>query len=426
MFTRKKYRLLQKEMVVPNVAGWSSSKRLPVYRIQALCHIPKHGVRRGDIGGYVSSAETLSQDGSCWIGYNAAAMGNVQVRDDAYLGDKAVAICDFFNSIIVIEDSARVFDNAKITISKLVSEEENPKMVSRISGYTEIFGNAKISSLDEASGHVRIFDDANIHFALKVSGNAEVKGRAILHHGSTIMGKSVICDDAIIKKGAKVIDCTVRGKAQIGEDQKITGGDFHEEGVFMNPSKKKPNIIIIGQSSNRKVSTELPENTEVKTKVAKVWELFASVTNDIAAYETDIVKIIKYPVMTDRTDPHTLKMAKLRNKAERLSDSPADPEFEEAVSELEDAFLAAESNALKLSSTLLSEAEIKKTEKARDLLAIAADEGSSENEKKVSFKQAFKHLEGVITVPEVAMDTFRVKIGLKELNTLVKENGSDG
>ena len=416
MFTRKKYRLLQKEMIIPNTQGWNLNKRLTVYRIQALRHIPEHGVKRGDIGGYVSSLDTLSQDGSCWIGYDAAAMGNVQVRDDAYLGDKALVICDFSDSMLIVQDSARIFDNARVSVSKAAEDKEGPKMISRISGHTMIFGNAKVASLDEASGHVKVFDDAYIHLAAKLAGNVEVKGRALVNRAAVVIGKSVICDNAVINKSAKVIDCTVRGKAQIGEEQTVSGGDFHEEGIFMNPSKKIPKIII-GQTS---VAGDVSNGTislEVKTKVEKALDLFASITKDIASYETDIVKIIKYPVMTDRTDSHTLKMTKLHKKAERLSDSPNDPEFEEAVSELEDAFLAAESNALKLSSTLLSEAELKKTEKARDLLAIAADEGSSENERKVSFKQGFKQLEGVVTVPEAAVDAFRIKIGLKELES---------
>jgi carbonic anhydrase/acetyltransferase-like protein (isoleucine patch superfamily) len=413
MLTRKKYRLLQKEEVLPNTSGWNSSKKLAVHRIQALRNIPAHGVKRGDIGGYVTSLNTLSQDGSCWIGYHAAAMGNVEIRDDAYLGDKAIAICDFSDSMILIQDSARICDNARVTISKS-TDDESPSIISRISGQAMIFGNAKVSSVQEVSGHVRIFDDALISFAQKISGSVEVKGRAMIRKGVTAIGKSVISEDSVINEDAKIIDCIVRGKAQIGKKQTVSGGDFHEEGIFMSPSKEVPEIII-GQPSLSKGASTKPITLEVKTKAEKVLDLFAGITADIASYETDIVKIIKYPVMTDRTDPHTLKMTKLRKKAERLADSPADPEFEETVSELEDAFLAAESNALKLASTLLSEAELKKTEKARDLLAIAADEGSSENERKVSFKQAFKNLEGVIAVPEVAVDAFRIKIGFKEL-----------
>lgn len=77
--------------------------------------------------------------------------------------------------------------------------------------------------------------------------------------------------------------------------------------------------------------------------------------------------------------------------------------------------MAAESNAMKLSSSLLSGEELKKMDKAKDLLAIASNEASTEHEKKVSFQQAFKQLEGIIVVPEMAVDTFRAKIGLKEI-----------
>lgn len=412
MFTNKKYRLLKKELIIPNSPGWNSTRTMEVYRIQALRSIPSRGIKRGDVGGYVSSPETLSHGGTCWIGYNAAAIGHVQIFDDAYLGDRSLVLCSFTESVIIIKDSVRILDDAKISVAKPSADKENPKMVSRFSGNVSIFGNARISSLDEASGNVRIFENAHINLALKVSGDVEIKGRAVLHRSSTVIGKSSISGDAIIGKGAVVIDCTVTGKAQIGEEQTVSGGKFHEEVIFMSPKKEIPKITI-GEPVN--LIKSKPVTSKVKTKAEKAIELLEGIKKDIAAYETDIVKIIKYPVMTDRTDVNTMKMAKLLKKAERLSESPEDPDFEETVSDLEDAFLAAESNALKLAATLLSEADRKKTETAKSLLAIASDEGSSENEKKVSFKQAFKNLEGVIAVPEVAIDTFRMKIGLQEI-----------
>lgn len=414
MLTRKKYRLLAKEMVIPNSSGWNSTRKLEVYRIQALRSIPERGIKKGDLGGYVSSPDTLSQDGTCWIGYNASALGKVHVLDDAYIGDRALVLCDFSKSMLIVQESARIFDNAKVTIAKPKTDDDDPAMISRISGNSAIFGNARVASLNECSGNVRIFDEAHVHLAEKLSGNIEIKGRAVLHRAVHVTGQSTISEDAIINESAKVIDSKVSGKAQIGAKQTVSGGDFREEGIFMSPEKEIPKIVI-GSPVNLVKNSDEPISLEVKSKVTKVLELFASVKKDIASYETDIVKIIKYPVMTDRTDLNTLKMTKLLKKAERLVDSPADPEFEETVSDLEDAFLAAESNALKLAATLLSEADRKKTEKAKDLLAIAADEGSSENEKKVSFKQAFKNLEGVIAVPEVAIDTFRLKIGLQEI-----------
>lgn len=104
-------------------------------------------------------------------------------------------------------------------------------------------------------------------------------------------------------------------------------------------------------------------------------------------------------------------------KVQRLEVSPDTSEFRAAVISLEEAFMMAESNAEKIASSLLSDEEKKKTEKAKDLFRIASNEASSDHEKKVAFVQGFKQLEGIIAVPEVAVDTFRIKIGLKELES---------
>ena len=43
-----------------------------LHRIRALSDV-RPGVQKGDLGGYVQSAENLSQEGSCWIFDDAIA-----------------------------------------------------------------------------------------------------------------------------------------------------------------------------------------------------------------------------------------------------------------------------------------------------------------------------------------------------------------
>jgi hypothetical protein len=43
------------------------------------------------------------------------------------------------------------------------------------------------------------------------------------------------------------------------------------------------------------------------------------------------------------------------------------------------------------------------------------DDAASENEKQVAFKQGLKQLEGIILVPENAIETFRVSAGIAQL-----------
>ena len=46
-------------------------------------------VKKGDKGGLVESESNLSQDGSCWVYYNARVYGNARVCDNARVYDRA-------------------------------------------------------------------------------------------------------------------------------------------------------------------------------------------------------------------------------------------------------------------------------------------------------------------------------------------------
>lgn len=420
---RKKYRLLKEEKIVPNIPGWSGAVRT-VYRIQALRDIPRYGVKRGDLGGLVSSKGVLSHEGACWIAYGAAVLRFVTVKDDAYIGGNVLVINDFTHKTMMIQDNAKITDGAKIYISKISGNE--PKNSTVVGGNSIICDNAHVLNLIRADGNIKISGNAKVEGG-RLSGNVEIYDNAVIKPGATISGSSKICGEAVIHDNATIDNCAVYGKAQIGQGEYISNNVFDKEGLFVS-AKKDVRKIIIGEESptafypkkNNVTETILakekkPISGKVKSKVEKLTDLFNEIKANIASYETDIVKIIKYPVMTDKTDMHTMKMFKLLKKVERLSETPEDPEFEESLSALEDAFMVAEANALKLASTLLTEAEQKKTKEARQMLAKASDEASTEHEKKIAFVQAFKKLEGVIAVPEVAVNTFRTRIGLQEI-----------
>ena len=80
-----------------------------LYRLVAEVDIPER-VKSGQYGGLVQGEWNLSQEGLCWIGFDAKVLGNAKVKDNAYihgnavLEDKAVALGD-----------AEVFENARMT-----------------------------------------------------------------------------------------------------------------------------------------------------------------------------------------------------------------------------------------------------------------------------------------------------------------------
>ena len=53
-----------------------------LHRIRALRDIPRYGVKKGDLGGFVESEENLSQSGDCWVAYTAVVRGHAVVSSD--------------------------------------------------------------------------------------------------------------------------------------------------------------------------------------------------------------------------------------------------------------------------------------------------------------------------------------------------------
>lgn len=421
--TQKKYKLLRAGSM-PIHRTSTPYKNLRFYRIQALRDIPEHGVKKGDLGGYVTHRNNLSQEGSCWVGGEAQICGRVSITQNAYIGDKAVVSKYWF----VFSDSynpglLRISGNAKITGNALV---ESHRFNGAIGGYNkvidsnvQIFGNAFVQNVHHITEDAKIYGKAFLNATLSVSGTAEIFGDAVIGTNCKISGDSKIFDSAKLEEGAEVKDSVIAGGTQLFQNQRVVAGKINETTIGSTMES-----LETLDSTDLKTSLNTLEAIPEPSTSMITLQLFNDIQDSIASYETDIVKLIKYPAMVDKSIPETLALMVALTKAKRLLSYPESDEFRKAVEFLEEKFFIAESKATKMASTLLSDEEKKKTEKAKDLLRIASDEASSEHEKKVSFKQAFKQLEGVIAVPEIAVDTFRVKIGLKEIESLDSQKGS--
>lgn len=478
----QKYKLVRSRFPFSDYLSWDG-EHFTVYRIKALRDIPEHNVKKGDLGGFVSNKFNLSQTDSCWIASNAKVVGNVFITENAHIDNSAVVICPHEDYFIEISGDVSIRHSAMVSFDpKLVG---SPGNHSSITGKTIILGSAQVRNVNLIEGNVRIQDRCRITCASFITGDVTVAGKADIEGRVKLSGKTYITDNSIVEYGATVIDSNLFNDARVYGDEVVEketrGGyphalveagealeskllpenhvyasynkdylyDFETElrlssnpeicamdfsdvirylngimeknsltsriyGYDLTP-KIKSNLVKIAPA---KAATLLPDDVEITDAL----NLLNEIKQEIHAYESDIVKIIQYPVMTDKTNPFTLEMTAALKRANRLSVNPSHNGFVASVFELEKKFIAAEANALRIASTHLSELEKKKTDKAKDLLSMAADEASSDNEKELAFTQAFKQLEGIIFVPEVAVDTFRVKIGLKELESKVKEN----
>lgn len=80
-----------------------------LHRIRALRDIPLHGVKAGDLGGYVESESNLSCFGDCWIDGLACVWDGAIVMDDALMSGNATACGN-----VVISQNAHVGDRVSL------------------------------------------------------------------------------------------------------------------------------------------------------------------------------------------------------------------------------------------------------------------------------------------------------------------------
>lgn len=154
---------------------------------------------------------------------------------------------------------------------------------------------------------------------------------------------------------------------------------------------------------------------ERKTNTAG-WEKLMSRHNAVrkawASYETDMVKIIDFPLMNDMKEPVVAQLHGALRKAQQLEPSSikvvahvpyATSPFAAAVQELEIAFESSEREAKKIAWSKFTHEERKNLAKAKDLLSLAMDTGASASERQIAYKRVIKELEGLVSIPSQAM-----------------------
>ena len=101
---------------ITNIVGYRFKKK--VYRIRALKDFGD--VKKGDLGGFVSSYDNLSQEDNCWIYDDAAVMNNAILEDNSTIHNRVIVCHD---SIVrcnsKISKSCRIYDSTKITNSTI-------------------------------------------------------------------------------------------------------------------------------------------------------------------------------------------------------------------------------------------------------------------------------------------------------------------
>jgi carbonic anhydrase/acetyltransferase-like protein (isoleucine patch superfamily) len=161
-----------------------------LHRIVALRDIPRHGIKTGDIGGFVEGGKNLSQDGDAWIGGDAQVYGNACVFGDSHVRDNAHVCGD-----------AQVFGNAQVYGNTWIYGN------TRIRGNSQIYGNAHVYDNTMICGDAQIYDNADI------SGNSLIGGDAQVYGNSQIYGNTELYTNMLGFGNTQALDYETLTKA---------------------------------------------------------------------------------------------------------------------------------------------------------------------------------------------------------------------
>lgn len=136
------------------------------------------------------------------------------------------------------------------------------------------------------------------------------------------------------------------------------------------------------------------------------------------SYELDAVKSLEYPLMSDMREQVTVDFHRARRTAEDLRPDDLDElrdrrrldRYRDAVREMQVRFDVAEREAKRRRASGFSPAERQALDRAKKLLAMADDEGSSQAERQSAYRQAMKELEGIVVLPDAATDALEHRI----------------
>lgn len=431
----RKYDLLPAE----RVTSPDGSTHL-MHRIKALIDIPEHGVKIGDVGGYISEEEVLAHHGSCWVGGNAkvtSVYGRINV-----VTDQALVTDEAFVSALVRENS-RVSGNAVVNVhiaansdisgdSKLLSGTVGGSIITRGNvtiRMVRIFGEAGSSLILDGNISIEAENKDDYHIHAREYETIEIKGNVSLHNVN-IAGNCRIDAEVNLEGVSFKGDTTILGKPQIKPEVKFTGKNVISGDTLIPPGTHVHDVHITGGVLNYGgMSSFAAPPAAVNPEIAPVGfsvsaaetqeyvGLIEQIESEYEAYTTDIVKLIKYPAMVDTSVREVGEfVVKLRSAKRVIATSNAD-KIKEAAESLELAFVNAENRVQILVSSHLDDAKKKSLKDAEKMFQLACNDASTEPEKKLSYKAGMRSLEGIIVVSDKATEKLKERIGILELES---------
>lgn len=104
--TKKKYVFTNETMVFHH--GFPEEKTTVLHRIQAVVNIPLHGVKAGDLGGFIESEENLAHSGKAWVSGDALVFDESVVKGNAFVGGTSMVKQSSVAGRVVVTGSALI------------------------------------------------------------------------------------------------------------------------------------------------------------------------------------------------------------------------------------------------------------------------------------------------------------------------------
>jgi hypothetical protein len=126
------------------------------------------------------------------------------------------------------------------------------------------------------------------------------------------------------------------------------------------------------------------------------------------SYETDVAKLLDFPMMTDMRNPLTVGFHKARQRAEFLrpehvddvlDDRDAQLGYRDAVSDYVTAFDIAEAAPIRRRRSDFSADDQQRLNRAQRLLHLAEDTAATPQERRNAYDRARRELDGLIVLP---------------------------
>ena len=245
-------------------------------------------VSNHEVGGWIEKEENLSQEGNCWVDFNAYAYGDARVYGNAQ-----------------IKYGARVKDNAQVYGNAVVDGYD-----SYVTGNACVYGNARVYNHGYVGGNAKVYDHAEVYDGAYVYGNAKVYDEAIVsnkvkvHGNAEVYGNARVCGNAKVFGDAQVygrakiygnaeISGTViiHGNAEIYGDVKITSGEYTDVKISCEEDLLKYNELKSHELQNCEIKKAIQDfiykvdnsnNLTTQTEYDSIDEFFSEhITNDI-------------------------------------------------------------------------------------------------------------------------------------------------